>query len=56
MARKLKSDRVLFLTTLLLVAVSVVMVYSASNLMAGGDPAGRTPTWQSNSCLPPWGC
>jgi len=38
MARKLKSDRVLFLTTLLLVAVSVVMVYSASNLMAGGGP------------------
>jgi cell division protein FtsW len=40
MARKLKSDRVLFLTTLLLVAVSVVMVYSASNLMAGGG-SGR---------------
>jgi len=38
MARKLKSDRVLFLTTLLLVAVSIVMVYSASNLMAGGGP------------------
>ena len=30
MARKLKSDRVLFLTTLLLVGLSVVMVYSAS--------------------------
>jgi cell division protein FtsW len=30
MARKLKSDRVLFLTTLLLVCLSVVMVYSAS--------------------------
>ena len=30
MARKLKSDNVLFITTLLLVALSVVMVYSAS--------------------------
>ena len=30
MARKLKSDRVLFITTILLVALSVVMVYSAS--------------------------
>ena len=30
MARKLKSDRVLFLTTILLVGLSVVMVYSAS--------------------------
>jgi cell division protein FtsW len=39
MARKLKSDRLLFLTTLLLVAVSVVMVYSASNLMAAGEAA-----------------
>ena len=36
MARKLKFDRLLFLTTLLLVAVSLVMVYSASNLMAEG--------------------
>ena len=34
MARKLKSDRVLFLTTILLVGVSVVMVYSASAPMA----------------------
>src|SRR3990170_5305381 len=34
MARKLKSDRVLFLTTILLVAVSIVMVYSASAVMA----------------------
>ena len=34
MARKLKSDRVLFLTTTLLVAVSIVMVYSASAVMA----------------------
>ena len=30
MARKLKSDSVLFITTILLVALSVVMVYSAS--------------------------
>src|SRR2546425_12439686 len=30
MARKLKSDRVLFITTILLVGFSVVMVYSAS--------------------------
>jgi cell division protein FtsW len=34
MARKLKSDRILFLTTILLVALSVVMVYSASAMMA----------------------
>src|SRR2546430_7393478 len=34
MARKLKSDRVLFTTTILLVALSVVMVYSASAPMA----------------------
>jgi cell division protein FtsW len=34
MARKLKSDRVLFLATLLLVGLSVVMVYSASAVMA----------------------
>ena len=34
MARKLKSDRVLFTTTLLLVCVSVVMVYSASAVVA----------------------
>src|SRR3989304_5098152 len=30
MARKLKPDKVLFLTTILLVALSIVMVYSAS--------------------------
>ena len=30
MARKLKSDRVLFLTTILLIGLSIVMVYSAS--------------------------
>ena len=34
MARKLKSDRVLFTATLLLVCTSVVMVYSASALLA----------------------
>ena len=34
MARKLKSDRVLFLTILVLVCLSVVMVYSASAVMA----------------------
>ncbi len=34
MARKLKTDRVLFVTTILLVCVSVVMVYSASVAVA----------------------
>ena len=34
MARKLKSDRVLFTATLLLVCASVVMVYSASAILA----------------------
>lgn len=34
MARKLKSDKVLFIATLLLVCASVVMVYSASALVA----------------------
>jgi cell division protein FtsW len=34
MARKLKSDKVMFIATLLLVALSVVMVYSASAPMA----------------------
>ena len=34
MARKLKSDKLLFIATLLLVCVSVVMVYSASAVMA----------------------
>ena len=40
MARKLKFDRLLFLTTLVLVAISVVMVYSASTLKEAGaaDP------------------
>ena len=34
MARKLQSDKWMFLATLALVCVSVVMVYSASALMA----------------------
>ena len=34
MARKLKSDKVLFVATILLVCVSVVMVYSASAMLA----------------------
>ena len=34
MARKLKSDRVLFVATLLLVCVGIVMVYSASAIVA----------------------
>ena len=34
MARKLKSDKLLFLATLLLVCSSVVMVYSASAVLA----------------------
>ena len=34
MSRKLKSDKVLFLATLLLVCASVVMVYSASAVLA----------------------
>ncbi|MCC7416493.1 MAG: putative lipid II flippase FtsW [Acidobacteria bacterium] len=40
MARKLKSDRVLFLATILLVALSVVMVYSASAVV-GMERLGR---------------
>ena len=34
MARKLKSDKILFLATFLLVCASVVMVYSASAVLA----------------------
>ena len=34
MARKLKSDRVLFMATMLLVCASIVMVYSASAVVA----------------------
>ena len=42
MARKLKSDKVLFLATLLLVCASVVMVYSASAVLAMGR---QQPPW-----------
>src|SRR5512133_760120 len=38
MARKLKSDKILFLATLLLVCASIVMVYSASAVMARDHP------------------
>lgn len=44
MARKLKSDRILFLATILLVAVSVVMVYSASAAIAN-ERFGRASTF-----------
>lgn len=44
MARKLKSDKVLFLTTILLVALSIVMVYSASAVV-GLDRYGRPYTF-----------
>src|SRR6185295_7131781 len=40
MARKLKSDKVLFLTTILLVGLSIVMVYSASAVV-GLEKFGR---------------
>jgi cell division protein FtsW len=40
MARKLKSDRVLFIATILLVGLSIVMVYSASAVVAL-DRTGR---------------
>ncbi len=43
MARKLKSDKVLFLATLLLVCASVVMVYSASAVVAMGR--FQQPPW-----------
>lgn len=43
MARKLKSDRALFLATLLLVCASVVMVYSASAVLAMGR--FQQPPW-----------
>ena len=43
MARKLKSDKVLFLATLLLVCASVVMVYSASAVLAMGR--FQQPPW-----------
>src|SRR5262249_48747761 len=40
MARKLKSDRILFIATILLVGLSIVMVYSASAVVAL-ERAGR---------------
>ena len=43
MARKLKSDKVLFLATALLLCASVVMVYSASAVLAMGD--SERPPW-----------
>ena len=43
MARKLKSDKVLFIATLLLVCASVVMVYSASAVLAMGR--FQQPPW-----------
>ncbi len=43
MARKLKSDKVLFLATLMLVCASVVMVYSASAVLAMGR--FQQPPW-----------
>src|SRR5712672_2885970 len=44
MARKLKSDKVLFLTTILLVALSIVMVYSASAVV-GLEKFGKPYTF-----------
>lgn len=41
MARKLRSDRLLFIATLLLVCIGVVMVYSASAVMAMEQYQGR---------------
>ena len=42
MARKLKSDKVLFIATILLVASSIVMVYSASAPWRSSASAART--------------
>src|SRR4029079_12842452 len=50
MARKLKSDRVLFIATLLLVALSVVMVYSASAPMAL-DRLGRATRFLTTQAM-----
>ena len=44
MARKLKSDKLLFTATLLLVCASLVMVYSASAVIGDGAvPPGAVP-------------
>src|SRR3954467_7290767 len=50
MARKLKSDKVLFIATLLLVALSVVMVYSASAPMAL-DKFGRATRFLTTQAM-----
>ena len=51
MARKLKSDKVLFLATLLLVLASIVMVYSASAVIARGAlPQPLSLPRSSNRC------
>ena len=47
MARKLKSDKVLFIATILLVGVSVVMVYSASAAIAQYHYLLRQGLWAS---------
>ena len=44
MARKLKSDKLLFIATLVLVCASLVMVYSASAVIAHGEVRQR-PTF-----------
>ena len=46
MARKLKSDKLLFTATLLLVCTSIVMVYSASAVMA----LEQVPATRTSSC------
>src|SRR5262245_17395774 len=43
MARKLKSDRILFVTTLLLICTGIVMVYSASAALA--ESTAGSPYW-----------
>lgn len=45
MARTLKSDKLLFLATLLLVGTSIVMVYSASSFMAMTSRKFQTPNY-----------
>ncbi len=50
MARKLKSDRVLFLAALLLVGAGVVMVYSASAALAIGE-AGQSSRFFTKQAL-----
>ena len=50
MARKLKSDRILFTATILLVAISIVMVYSASAAIAY-ERFGRASTFLIKQAL-----